>query len=421
MNDALYTIRSSRDLYNLPINSHGRNQIRGSYQDLFRSDGLHIDINENEEIRIDYLEISHVLRPLTKIGNGKVHIGTLHLHTFGGDGIRIWGSNLTIDKLIVHSNKKALPYNKFIIEQEQTESGAPSIETIITEFSRLRIGNTRRELPLHDLNQLEWQYSDSLNAYYVNGEHIDAGFQAWIPPFIENRLVFTNKSIDSINKSLSNILGIKEIESFEILLDAVSKVPTRKVYRGKEILGIELLTDPENLYIKTSSQSIASIAPTGTKLIDVISSDKLFDISNKYLPESTHRYPALNIVPARIVENIIIKDIKMIKLHRESQIFMLSESNLYRKFTLGSVSIKIDTEYFFWLNAISLSDSTIGNSNFVNISPNSKVRIGKAYSVSKEECDTIFDCIKPTMYETDNVSLINVGDNAYPISGITSI
>jgi len=68
------------------------------------------------------------------------------------------------------------------------------------------------------------------------------------------------------------------------------------------------------------------------------------------------------------IENINIPSVTLIGGLKGKDLVTLSEDNVYRNFTVGTVSLVLEFDNPYWVNASNLSDSNIGNSEnfFIN-------------------------------------------------------
>lgn len=118
--------------------------------------GRYITVPDGETITFDTLDISNVFVPIVKRGNGQLHIRESIRTGFGGDGMNIIGSNVTIEKTYVRDNTPTRPY-----DMHELLPG----ESVLQALKRL-------DLEVYDpklLKAVEWRGKLVLPSYHVDG------------------------------------------------------------------------------------------------------------------------------------------------------------------------------------------------------------------------------------------------------------
>ena len=423
----LFTVRSQADANTLPAKiDHG---------DRTTDTALYVDIDSY--VKIKKLSISNAYFPIQKYGDGELHIEELTLTEFGGDGIRLNGNGLRIDKLTVKDNTPTRPYSPLILERLAGETDRPQRSRVDKELL------AKNEGTITDLDKLKWTlYScetvqrkfnrsltcqDDSKEYLVSqADHMDV-FQAYRPvnrPYTEDsdRSIFEEPVKLNVGDQ-NNIIGAIAYE-FDLPIEAAIRTYFNTIvelplkYDDKDNLIIETgFLDTPLVFDKVAGDRFSG---KDIRLGAVKNSNALNEAKSRY-QSFEEKVRSLRSIDPYQIGNVRIADAKIEKIHERTQIFMLSEVNKYFNYRIGYDKLDVKTAYPYFFSAITLSDSTIGNrnANGVKLSPNTKVRIGEAHpAITQAACWGIRDCIKPSPHVTSNVFLLGMGTDHEVSSGV---
>lgn len=349
--------------------------------------GLKVHLEAYQSLTIKQLVIENTFVPLVKTGDGKLTIERLQLKDFGGDGINLRGNNLSINQLIVRNSTPTRPYHSLRVT-------SPTEQNI---RAALQAGNQQ----VYDWRLLQWleAQENGQTFFYSPGYHSDIALQAYRPQQTTahsgvlqkstnthlSPLHLTPDQIQTVADSLFPLMLKKEAPSAQTstlntpllqLLDLVADTPHQlEVDKNNRIQAIDLLM-PLNtpIYAKTLSQP---------------STEDLLGIAD-----------------------VTIRDVDIQTNDPNTQLFMLSESQRYRNFKIGTERLAINCRYPWWFVANTLENSVIGNASQVQINLGqvtpAKVRIGDGQNQSAY-------CIKPSGCSTNGVTLVGLGSSGHAV------
>ncbi|TXH75398.1 MAG: hypothetical protein E6Q85_04620 [Thiothrix sp.] len=351
--------------------------------------GLKVHLEAHQSLTIKQLVIENTFVPLVKTGDGRLTIERLQLKDFGGDGINLRGNNLSINQLIVRNSTPTRPYHSLRVT-------APTEQNI---RAALQACNQQ----VYDWRLLQWLevQENGQTFFYSPGYHSDIALQAYRPQQTAAHNVLQKNSMSTSANPSPLHLTPDQIQTvadslFPLMLKQDSPSARTLMLNPSMLQLLDLVADtPHHLEVDQYNriQSIDLLMPLNTpiyaKTLGKPSAEDLLGIAD-----------------------VTIRDVDIQTSDPNTQVFMLSESQRYRNFKIGTERLAINCRYPWWFVANTLENSVIGNAHQVQINLGqttpAKVRIGDGQNQSTY-------CIKPSGCSTSGVTLVGLGHTGHAV------